>query len=233
MKTSGTIGFFLMVLCSGCFLGGGASTSGDTLNLGDSGNLARLDWGWIPSGEPVVCPGETVPGTGGLQYPFTGVVSGEVGFSCTRCPTGKNELQGTWVFFNERPSNTISKEVIRFDGNTYVETISAVDSVLSPNEEMTAVLKGYYFCPMDSEMPPMLDHTQTVFVITSVEPIDGAFGNHVGDVYGCYTWFSADGNTGNMLLWCDFEWTGNPAPQDQRTYCRVGTTIEGEECVLP
>lgn len=176
----------------------------------------------------LVCEGEAGP-SGNTEYcPFTGHTN-SLGndFTCTTCPQGIDWLSGTWMFFQNVPGDAPFLDVLTVEGNHFTETIIGEDKILSPGKETTAILKGYYFCPSKAEYTSL----RKIFVIESVEPEDGLFGNHAGDSYPCDV--LGNGAASSFLLWCDYGWTGSPPLNTQYEYCRKGSQIEGANCVIP
>jgi hypothetical protein len=173
----------------------------------------------------VVCEGSSSGTSTAEPCPFVGHTNSEgYGFTCTTCPSGFDWLGGTWMFFQNLPGDAPFVDVIKFEANRFTETIVGEDQ---PGEVTTAVIKGYYFCPPKSEYSSL----RKIFIIESVEPTDGLFGNHVGDSYPCD--ILDDGIGASILLWCDYEWTGSPPLTSQFEYCREGKAVNGTECILP
>jgi len=186
----------------------------------------------VPNGSAMVCSGDLVPGNDGATYPFQGHASNGYTFSCTTCPTGLAWLTGNWVFYNGSPAHEDDfTDVLYFDGNNFIETIVGVDEQTNPNAPITAIIRGYYFCPPESERP---DKMTQIWVITDVDP-PGAFGNNVGDSYPVNIMETVAGTYDDTLLWFDFDWGGSSklAPINQYTYCKPGANIEGETCTMP
>jgi len=186
----------------------------------------------VPDGAALVCSGDLIPGNNGATYPFQGLTSHGYTFSCTTCPTGLAWLTGNWVFYNGSPANEDNfTDVLYFDGNNFIETLVGIDEGTDPNNPIEATVKGYYFCPPESEQPQEMI---MIWVVTDVDP-PGAFGNSVGDAYPLNIMETIAGTYDDTLLWFDFDWEGSSklAPGNQFTYCKPGANIEGETCMLP
>lgn len=227
----------LVVLFASC--GGTGNTpipnpQADTVNQSDV-NSGIPNTFTPPAGNSVVC-NKTLDQTDGHSYPFQGIVANGKTFTCTACPTGFNKLNGQWLWFAENEDGDItldlksagydmSSDLLTFNGNTFVEVITGVDS--ASGQEVTQTIEGYFVCPTPEEMPSL----QFLWVITKATP-EGAFGNKSGDIYP-YAQLDSTGGVNDMMLWFDYDWSGSPAPFQQAKYCRKGQTFYGVSCEVP
>ncbi len=212
--------------------GAPADPGGVTADRGPQGGTdpgAGADPGPPPDVEPVVCPDDQLPPGEGAIWPFLPITTPGGTFSCTRCPTGLQNLKGDWRLFDgddpTLPAATERFDIFHFDGNTWTEVLYGVDSTFSATP-IKAVIRGYFFCPSKAELPS----ARRVFVIQSAAP-DGAFGNHAGDTFACDLLFNADERSQDFLLLCDFDWDGKT--DSQAPYCKDGGTFRNKTCVVP
>ncbi|MFO0751133.1 MAG: hypothetical protein U1F43_36490 [Myxococcota bacterium] len=107
------------------------------------------------------------------------------------CSKGYKDLPGTWKFVGQSKTPNYA-DTLTIDGTRFKEVISG-----NPDGKyLSAELGGEMRCVFKNRMLVQID---------KVEP-DGAYGNHVGDLYPCDLLHDMDDKVDRMLMICYFDW---------------------------
>lgn len=172
--------------------------------------------------------GEYDDGVYGKKIPWQGFEYEGKTYTCNTCRGGAPNIVGTWRFVDfdtEDPDTPLTgdyKETLTFDGNTWTQHSSGIDS----GSFVDATISGWYFCGI----APEVNNSAKIFITESVTP-EGAFGWDSGIVFSALTL-----KQGNDKLDFSF-WTGlNTGNHYDALYCRVGAvikTLNGTEKFCP
>ncbi len=169
----------------------------------------------------------------GAKYPWGGFTMGDTTYTCNACPNGDPQLAGAWRAFEfdeeddledyDKPDPSDYAEVITIDGNTFKYEI--FDSAGSPKD---IVARGYYACLQQPEHP----NKHYLWVVTEGQ--------------GTGQWYSTGGSFGSdVILIMQNDWRAywfndirttnaeKPKGDDEKPYCKVGTSKNGKDCVNP
>lgn len=170
---------------------------------------------------------EVDTGDYGATYPWGGLTAGGVSYTCNRCPSGLESLQGRWRAHGwaedeVTPDYTIGSqsdegEVLYIDGNTWYSHWVKPDGT-------EFEVRGWFLC---SQQP---EHPNEHYFWVSLEAVPAsALGNDVKAIYRSNV--KLDAGVNNVL----FEWFNELTGSGlyQTGYCKIGTERGGVECNNP
>jgi hypothetical protein len=201
----------------------------------------------IPVAEDVVCE-ETVNSNGSDfgGWPFAGAsysppegpnAATQYNWSCTTCPGGKFPLEGRYKYYIEsadgtllldQPSPSEYMEVIEFRGNAW-----SLSAYWNDNGTIKRISeRGYYFCPEPGTLPGVNSFYPDIWVRTKVVP-EGALGSNSGEAFPLFLGVSTLSGSKNILFGLNNGWNQEGSLGETAGWCKIGTTVEGRECVDP
>ncbi len=123
------------------------------------------------------------------------------------CPDeGFKLLHGTWDFRGETRLKSFRNRLV-FRDNQFTEFLTAGEG----EKQEQAIISGHYAC---------VDGGRLVFHVKTVEPIDGAFGNHADSNYVCTLLWNTQKLGKALALICHVDW--DPAKTIDFVYMRSG-----------
>lgn len=204
-------------------------------NIGSGSDVAQLT-GVDRSGETCTeptrsptCTGPSYQATNAFAYPWCGSSNGSDTYTCNGCPDGHPLLQGRFRAMGfcdamagdpdvDTPVPSDFAELLFIEGNTWYARIKNG----SNNSDYEA--RGWYFC---SEQPE--NSNAHLFWVTTEVITDTSGTAQVGDTIR--TDVPLDAGDGPLLFYFN-ELMGSDAGVNA-TYCKIGETVNGEECYDP
>lgn len=123
------------------------------------------------------------------------------------CPDeGFTLLHGSWDYQGESRLDSFRNRLV-FRNNQFTEFLTSG----SDENQERAIISGQYAC---------IDGGRLVFHVKSVEPVDGAFGNHANSNYVCTLLWNTQQMGKAMALICHVDW--DPAKTLDFVYLRSG-----------
>ena len=199
---------------------------GDTSGGGTTSAITGVSTAGVSCSAPTpnaACTGlNTDAATSGFSYPWCGLTTSAKSYTCNGCPFGRVDFGGKYRAMKDGLSDPPVmdfedyKEIIDIDGNTF--HIKVQD-----DSGKTFEARGWFMCANKGEQV----NEHAYWVITSATPADGSWfpgavleTDHVV-INGTDRWYASWYDSVGSQTYTDLE------------YCRIGSTIFGEDCTDP